>query len=285
MMAQIVDRKALKAQMRDLLHTAQVSPKGFTALYLILTSVLSLADSFAGGMESGLLGTFVTVLTGLLGMILGAGFALYCMAVRRGERAEYLTLFDGFSFVGKIIGLNIILNLFVALWSFLFVVPGIIAAYRYRFALYNLYENPGIGVMEALDMSKRQTCGYKGQLFILDWSYFGWGLLASLPLLTVVIPTIQSAADMVFSGQFFSVEGALAAMPHFWWLTLLSSLWSLAVQLFYLPNYQCVELGYFEVAKQTSGIGLGASPHQENDWDGSGPDDLGGSDGWGGGSF
>ena len=45
---------------------------------------------------------------------------------------------------------------------------GIVAAYRYRFALYNLYENPGIGVMEALDMSKRQTLGYKSQLFTLD---------------------------------------------------------------------------------------------------------------------
>lgn len=100
-------------------------------------------------------------------MVLSAGFVLYCMAVRRGQRAEFLTLFDGFSFVGKVIGLNIVIGVFTFLWSLLFVIPGIIASYRYRFALYNLYENPGIGIMEALDMSKQQTVGYKSQLFVL----------------------------------------------------------------------------------------------------------------------
>ena len=62
-------------------------------------------------------------------------------------------------------------------------IPGIIAAYRYRFALYNLCENPEISIMEALDMSKRQTLGYKGQLFMLDLSYLGWALLAGVPSL------------------------------------------------------------------------------------------------------
>ena len=104
---------------------------------------------------------------------------LYCMAIRRGERAEYLTLFDGFSFVGKIILLDIISGFFIVLWSMLFLIPGVIAAYRYSFASFNLYENPGIGVMEALDMSKRQTLGYKSQLFTLDLSYLGWSLLSA----------------------------------------------------------------------------------------------------------
>lgn len=124
-------------------------------------------------------------MTGLLSMVLSAGFVLYCMAVRRGQRAEFLTLFDGFSFVGKIVGLNIVIAVFTALWSLLFVIPGIIASYRYRFALYNLYENPGIGIMEALDMSKQQTMGYKEQLFMLDLTYLGWSLLASVPALVL----------------------------------------------------------------------------------------------------
>ena len=85
--------------------------------------------------------------------------------------------------MGKVILLNLVIYCFTLLWSMLFVIPGIVAAYRYRFALYNLYENPGLNVMEALEMSKRQTRGYKGQLFMLDLSYFGWYLLASLPVL------------------------------------------------------------------------------------------------------
>ena len=68
-------------------------------------------------------------------------------------------------------------------------------------------------------------------------------------------------------------------------MSLVIWLWSLAVQLFYLPNYQCVELGYFEIAKETSGVGAGTTPPPWNQgWDGwnggqggsGGPDNLGG---------
>ena len=43
-----------------------------------------------------------------------------------------------------------------------------------------------------------------------------------------------------------------------WGWTLVIGLWQLAVALFYLPAYQCVELGYFETAKATSGVGAGS---------------------------
>lgn len=281
MMASLIDRKQLKSDMKALLADAQVSPKAMTALYLGLTLVLNLVDSFAGG--SGLLSTFLSILTSLLGLVLGSGFALYCMAVRRGERAEFLTLFDGFSFVGKLIGLNIIMYLFIALWSMLFVIPGIIAAYRYRFALYNLYENPGIGIMEALNMSKRQTLGYKSQLFLLDLSYLGWGLLASVPSLIyssllsqeVLMETMNSAVFGISTISAVSAGGLSTAVLPIWVWTLLMGLWQLAVAIFYLPVYQCVELGYFEVAKSTSGVGEGASPRSQNPWS-SGPDNMGG---------
>ena len=279
MMASLIDRKQLKQETKDLLADAQVSPRAMTALYLGLSLVLSMVDTLAGG--SGVLSTFLSILTTLLGMVLSAGFVLYCMAIRRGERAEFLTLFDGFSFVGKLIGLNIIMYFFITLWSMLFVVPGIIAAYRYRFALYNLYENPGIGAMEALNMSKRQTYGYKSQLFMLDLSYLGWTLLASAPSLIygslLSQETLMEAMDTVGFGTIaFMSTGSLstAALPVWGW-TLLMGLWQLAVAIFYLPAYQCVELGYFEIAKSTSGVGEGASPNSQDTWR-SGPDDLGG---------
>ena len=279
MMASLIDRKQLKQETKDLLADAQASPRAMTALYLGLSLVLSMVDTLAGG--SGVLATFLSILTTLLGMVLSAGFVLYCMAIRRGERAEFLTLFDGFSFVGKLIGLNIVMYFFIALWSMLFVVPGIIAAYRYRFALYNLYENPDISVFEALNMSKRQTFGYKSQLFMLDVSYLGWTLLASVPSLfyssLLSQELLMETMDSVGFGTIaFMSTGALstAALPVWVW-TLLISLWQLAVAIFYLHTYQCVELGYFEVAKSTSGVGEGASPNSQDSWQ-NGPDNLGG---------
>ena len=279
MTAELIDRKRLKEEVRELLSGAQVSPKAMTALYGLLLLFLNMVSAFAG--DAGVLSTFVSILTGLLSIVLGAGFTLYCMAIRRNERAEYLTLFEGFSFVGKLIALTIVTYAFIWLWSMLFIIPGIIAAYRYRFALYNLYENPGIGIMEALDMSKRQTMGYKGQIFTLDLSYLGWTLLASLPVMAetgMMYYGLLSSAYTYMSGAAASTAADLTvytALPAWLW-TLIAGLWSTAVSLFYLPNYHCVELEYFETAKRTSGVGEGAEPPAINAWGGSGPDDLGG---------
>ena len=85
MLAQLIDRRQLKAQMKEMLRCAQVSPRGMTCLYLALTLVLNLADSFLSALGTGLLGTFVSILTGLMGMVLTCGYVLYCMAIRRGD--------------------------------------------------------------------------------------------------------------------------------------------------------------------------------------------------------
>lgn len=275
MMAELIDRQRLKADMKELLADAQVSPKAMTALYMGIAAALSLVDTLAGG--SGLLSTFLSILAALLNSVLLSGFVLYCMAIRRGERAEYLTLFDGFSFVEKIIALNLVMSLFIWLWGLLFVIPGVIAAYRYRFALYNLYDNPGVGVMEALDMSRRQTAGYKGQLFALDLSYLGWRLLGAAPSIVYSTAVYMEIAESMmsvtgFAGTLSAGTGAsLTGLLPPWGWTLAIGLWSMAVSLFYLPSYQCVELGYFEIAKSTSGVGEGGR-HALHD----GPDSMGG---------
>ena len=281
MMVQQIDRKQLKRDSKALLRTAQVSPMAMTALYLGLVLVLDAADVLSGGSAAlgigSLLSTFVSVLTWLVGLVLSAGFVLYCMAIRRGERAEFLTLFDGFGFVGKVIGLNIGITVFIALWSMLVVIPGILAAYRYCCALYNLYENPGIGIMEALDMSKRQTVGYKAQLFLLDLSYYGWAFLAALPSAVLEwCVSYQELSAIVGLAGTPALITSLLALSDFSWI-LIIDLWSLVVSLFYLPVYQCTELGYFETAKSTSGVGFGAEPPRQDGWNGRiHPDDLGG---------
>lgn len=271
-----VDRKKLKADVKELFRTAQVSPRGMAALYLGLGLALSFVNQLANRNSSDSLispvGLFVTILTSLLSSVLAVGFVLYCMAIRRGERAEYLTLFDGFSFVGKIIALELLTSLFIMLWSMLFIVPGIVAAYRYQFALYNLCENPGIGVMEALDMSKRQTLGYKAQLFTLDLSFLGWMLLARLPsILLAQMVARDMTAEMLYG---IPAPGTYFGLPLIA-LDFILGLWQLAAALFYYPNYVCAQLAYFDVAKRTSGVGQGAEPPQAAPWDGwNAPDGL-----------
>jgi len=252
MNAEMIDRRQVKADASELLRTAQVSPRVLITLHLGIALIFDLLVFLAPA--EGLFSIFLPVLTSLITVVLGAGFVLCCMAFRRRERAEYLMLFDGFSFAGRIVSLQIVQTASILLWSMLFVIPGIIAAYRYRFALYNLYENPGLTPFEALDMSKQQTNGYKMQLLTLDLSYLGWSLLASLPTI---------AAEVFFYQDFLSSMGgsafagsALVSSEFFLslgWM-LFSSLWNVVVSIFYLPHYTCVLLEYFDTAKRTSGV-------------------------------
>ena len=256
MMAALIDRKQLKAEAKSTLATARVSPKAMTAFCLGIALALNLLVTWVG--DTGIAATFLSILVSLLLVILDAGFALYCMDIRRREESGFLTLFDGFSLGGKLIGLHIVTVLMVAFWSMLFVIPGIIAAYRYRFATYNLLENPDLGIFEALNMSKQQTLGYKSQLFLMDLSYIGWMILADLPA-TIYSSYVQVEA-VSSAMSFAALEGlqpALAA-PEFlplWGWYLLTGIWNLVVALFYLPHRCCVDLGYFQIAKETSGVG------------------------------
>ena len=249
----LIDRKRLKADMTALLADAQVSHKAMAALYLGLLLVLDLL-AYAGGSSTAILSTFLSILTGLVSMVLAGGFTLYCMAIRRGERAEFFTLFDGFSMAGKLILLTLLQSIVIALWSMLFFIPGIVAAYRYRFALYNLYENPQISALEAMRMSKQQTFGYKMQLFRMDMSYLGWFLLSALPLLVEMYWYNMEATQYMLSGAALPETFAVYAfLPDWGWL-ILTGLWQLAVSTFYMAHMQCVELGYFEAAKASSGV-------------------------------
>ena len=263
MLAELINRRALKQEARETLRGAQVSPKAFVALYLALILVLDLVDTLSG---TGALGIFVMILVLLLALVLRVGFVLYCMAVRRGERSEYLTLFDGFSLAGKLVLLYLLEFVFVFLWSMLFTIPGIVATYRYRFAVYNLCENPELSPLEAINMSKQQTLGYKSQLFTLDLSYLGWSVLSTLPVSLyngVVFYSImqENLALYYGAGVVRPLPFDVAALIPLWAVVVVSGLWQLAGSLFYLANRQCTELGYFETAKRTSGVGFGVTPH------------------------
>ena len=105
------------------------------------------------------------------------GHDRFCLKLVDGEQAQFEDLFSAFDIFGSAFVLNLLIALKVFAWSLLFVIPGIIAAYRYSFAMLNLCENPELGVMEALNLSKQQTNGYKMQLFLLQLSFIGWSLL------------------------------------------------------------------------------------------------------------
>ena len=73
--------------------------------------------------------------------------------------------------------LNLYTTLLISLWSMLFYIPGVIAAYRYSQANRCLLDDPEVGVLEAVRRSKSLMAGKKLELFSLHISFFGWKLL------------------------------------------------------------------------------------------------------------
>ena len=125
--------------------------------------------------------------------ILDAGVAVFCLRVARREESSVWNLLDGFAQPWRVLGLVLLRGALIFLWSLLFVVPGIVAAYRYRLALYLLLENPQLGVTACLRESKRLMTGRKGELFVLDLSLLGWYLLSAIPFAAVyTLPYMQT---------------------------------------------------------------------------------------------
>ncbi|MCZ3587392.1 DUF975 family protein [Lactobacillus gasseri] len=73
-------------------------------------------------------------------------------------------------------------NLFVSLWTILFVIPGFIKGYSYAMTPYILKDKfsaglTDIGATEAITESRKLMDRHKMDLFVLDLSFIGWGLL------------------------------------------------------------------------------------------------------------
>ncbi len=71
-------------------------------------------------------------------------------------------------------------DVFQALWTCLFIVPGIIKAYSYRMVPYILAENPECSALEVIKKSEAMMKGHKWEAFKLDLSFVGWTLLSIL---------------------------------------------------------------------------------------------------------
>lgn len=86
-------------------------------------------------------------------------------------------------------------DVYLFLWTLLFIIPGIIKSYSYRMVPYILADNPEISGKRAIELSREMTRGQKGSIFMLDLSFIGWYLLGVLALFVgtlFVLPYVDS---------------------------------------------------------------------------------------------
>lgn len=75
-----------------------------------------------------------------------------------------------------------LMNLYTALWSVLFIIPGIVKSYEYRMIPYLLAEKPEMDKTEAFKTSKSMMDGNKWNAFVLDLSFILWDILGIITL-------------------------------------------------------------------------------------------------------
>lgn len=200
----MLNRVQIKMEAKEVVRSARASAYVMTLIYLLLVNLINAVDLYAGNgilhyvqehmlpveLPSFLIAPdfpplvimFVTVMVFLLTTVLGGGLIIYHLGVRRGYEMGYSTLFDGFSIVGKLILGSLCVSALVTVGMMLLVIPGIILSYMYRFTIYNICENPELGVINAMRMSRLQTSAHKADLFMLDLSFIGWLFLCGLTM-------------------------------------------------------------------------------------------------------
>ena len=239
-----VDRRSIKAAARERLRSAEPRPLIEGLLFVLTAGALtgiSYAMLVSNVTESGwdtymkyiMLGRYedgwnylsemapsmpvylISRVLDLLCALVAAGLSIFSMnTLREKEEASLWNLLDGFGRFFPLLLLLIMTRVLITVWTQLLVIPGVIAYYRYRLALYLMLDHPQINPLQAILLSGKMMQGHKWSFFLLDLSFLGWGMLALLPLLfgaalglpTLIAGALCSAAILVWLAPYYEMS-------------------------------------------------------------------------------
>ncbi len=141
--------------------------------FLLLTLISSAASSVGFIPVVGAIAVmFIT------GAIMG-GMIIFSFNLLKGS-AILEDGFKGFSDFMRLGSSYFVMNLFIFLWSLLFIIPGIIKSFSYAMTMYILIDEPETEMMDAITKSREMMDGHKFRYFVLQLSFIGWALLCAL---------------------------------------------------------------------------------------------------------
>ena len=118
----------------------------------------------------------------ILGGTVQLGYVKFLLKQYHHAQPEIKDLFSEFDRFGQGFLQYFLRNLYILLWALLFVIPGIIKSYSYSMTPFIMEDNPNMAANEAITASRELMDGHKWDLFVLDLSFIGWGLLNILTL-------------------------------------------------------------------------------------------------------
>ena len=151
--------------------------------------------------------------------VLMIGVASTALSLLRTSDTRVEYLFDGFKgdLTNALIA-SILYNVFISLWSLLFVIPGIVKTYSYAMTFYILRDNPNMPANDAITASRKMMDGNKFRLFCLHFSFIGWIILSAFTagiLLLWVIPYMQTAQAAFYEDLCAKQKAEQASADYF----------------------------------------------------------------------
>ena len=177
-----------------------------------LTAYFPFLQKIADTMNRGIqMGRFTFSLRGgilgfaafLIGGVLELGYADFLLKQHDGKEVSFSDLFSKFDYFGTGFAQHFLRGLYTMLWSLLFLIPGIIKGYAYAMTPFILAEHPELTASRAIELSEQMMDGHKAELFILDFSFIGWSLLAALTMNLgyLLLNPYENAAHAAFYRQ------------------------------------------------------------------------------------
>lgn len=122
----------------------------------------------------------ISFIWGLMIAPLSYGMAAFFTRMIRNQRVELRDAFSMFRYYLNCIATNIMVALLTTIQMLLFVIPGVIAIYRYAMVNYIIAEEPKIRSTDAIKMSGEMMKGHKMELFMVQVSFIGWFILSMM---------------------------------------------------------------------------------------------------------
>lgn len=183
-------------------------PFSTPAIQSFLNSLQKIADSLNKGIQIGNFTlSFRSGIFGfaafLIGGVLQLGYADFLLKQHDGKETNFHDLFSKFDYFGTGFAQQFLRELYIVLWSLLFIIPGIIKGFSYAMTPFILAENPNLTASQAIRLSEEMMDGHKADLFILDLSFIGWNFLAllTLNLGNIALNPYRNAAYAAFYRQ------------------------------------------------------------------------------------
>lgn len=158
-------------------------------------------------------GTVINLVHIILGGVIRLGHCTFLLKQYDRKEPIFNDLFSRFDSFGSGLCLSLLTSIYTALWSLLFVIPGIVASYRYAMAPFILSENPHLTASQAISASKTLMDGHKMELWLLDLSFIGWSLLCVLTcgIGSIFLNPYMSAAHAAFYRSLLPVDNIIDA--------------------------------------------------------------------------